>query len=82
MFCAGLTVYSPLKKYGAGPGKRVGVIGVGGLGHFAVLFAKAMGAETWAFTHDPSKIRDIQQMGADHVVNTSDKVNRTASAQR
>ena len=40
MLCGGITVYSPLKHFGAGPGKRVGVVGLGGLGHFAVLFAK------------------------------------------
>ncbi|KAH9944734.1 chaperonin 10-like protein [Amylocystis lapponica] len=73
MFCAGLTVYSPLKTYGMGPGKKVGVIGIGGLGHFAVLFGKAMGAEVYAFTHDKSKLDDIKKMGADHIVYTGDK---------
>ncbi|KAI0949633.1 hypothetical protein AcW1_009182 [Taiwanofungus camphoratus] len=73
MLCAGLTVYSPLKTYGAGPGKKVGIIGIGGLGHYALLWAKAMGAEVYAFTHDSSKIEDIKKMGADHIVNTSKK---------
>ncbi|PCH43599.1 GroES-like protein [Wolfiporia cocos MD-104 SS10] len=73
MMCAGLTVYSPLRTYGAGPGKKVGVIGIGGLGHYAVLWAKAMGAEVYAFTHDSSKMEDIKKMGADHVVNTGEK---------
>ncbi|KAI0666670.1 GroES-like protein [Trametes maxima] len=70
MMCAGLTVYSPLKTHGAGPGKKVGIMGIGGLGHYAVLWAKAMGAEVFAFTHDESKVEDIKKMGADHVVNT------------
>ena len=67
-------MYSPLKTYGAGPGKRVGVIGIGGLGHYAVLWAKAMGAEVYAFTHDESKMPDIEKMGADVIVNTNKKV--------
>ncbi|KAI0373526.1 GroES-like protein [Pilatotrama ljubarskyi] len=73
MLCAGLTVFSPLKTHGAGPGKKVGVIGIGGLGHYALLFAKALGAEVFAFTHDTSKFGDIKKMGADHIVNTSEK---------
>ena len=74
MFCAGLTVYSPLRVNGCGPGKKVGVVGIGGLGHYAVLFAKAMGAEVFAFTHGTKKVDDIKKMGADHVVVTSEKV--------
>ena len=74
MMCAGLTVYSPLKTHGAGPGKKVGIMGIGGLGHYAVLWAKAMGAEVYAFTHDESKVEDIKKMGADHVINTGKKV--------
>ncbi|KAH9947617.1 GroES-like protein [Amylocystis lapponica] len=73
MLCAGLTVFSPLKTYGAGPGKKVGIVGIGGLGHYAVLFAKAMGAEVYAFTHDQSKVDDIKKMGADHVIDTAKK---------
>lgn len=70
MLCAGLTVFSPLKRHGCGTGKKVGVIGIGGLGHYAVLFAKAMGAEVYAFTHSTRKVDDIKKMGADHVVVT------------
>ncbi|EIW62534.1 GroES-like protein [Trametes versicolor FP-101664 SS1] len=73
MLCAGLTVYSPLKTNGAGPGKTVGIIGIGGLGHYAVLFAKALGADVYAFTHDATKVKDIKQMGAHHVINTSEQ---------
>ncbi|EMD37733.1 hypothetical protein CERSUDRAFT_105645 [Gelatoporia subvermispora B] len=73
MMCAGLTVYSPLKTWGAGPGKKVGIMGIGGLGHYAVMWAKAMGAEVYAFTHDPSKIGDCQKLGADHVIDMTEK---------
>ncbi|CCM04509.1 uncharacterized protein FIBRA_06690 [Fibroporia radiculosa] len=72
MLCAGLTVFSPLLRNDAGPGKKVGVIGIGGLGHYAVLFAKALGAEVYAFTHSPSKLDDAKKMGADHVISTHD----------
>lgn len=74
MLCAGLTVYSPLKTHGCGPGKKVGVVGIGGLGHYAVLWAKAMGAEVYAFTLEPEKIDDVKQMGADHVIDVRKKV--------
>ncbi|KAI0373523.1 GroES-like protein [Pilatotrama ljubarskyi] len=73
MMCAGLTVYSPLRTHGAGPGKKVGIMGIGGLGHYAILWAKAMGAEVYAFTHDKSKMEDIKKMGADHVIDTTRK---------
>lgn len=50
MLCAGLTAYSPLVRNGCGPGKKVGIVGLGGIGHFGVMFAKALGAETWAIS--------------------------------
>lgn len=68
--CAGVTVYSPLKRNGCGPGKKVGIIGIGGLGHLAVQFAKAMGAEVTAFTHQDDKVEDVKKMGASEVVVT------------
>ena len=70
MLCGGLTVYSPLVRNGAGPGKKVGIVGIGGLGHYAVLFAKALGAEVYAFTHSKNKEDDIKKMGADRIVLT------------
>lgn len=70
MLCGGLTVYSPLKRNGCGPGKKVGIVGIGGLGHYAVLFAKAMGATVYAFTHSARKTPDILALGADEVVDT------------
>ena len=79
MMCAGLTVYSPLKTHGCGPGKKVGIMGIGGLGHYAVMWAKAMGAEVYAFTHDKTKVDDIKKMGADHIVNTETHVSAPLS---
>ncbi|EKM52138.1 uncharacterized protein PHACADRAFT_151139 [Phanerochaete carnosa HHB-10118-sp] len=73
MLCGGLTVFSPLRTNGAGPGKKVGIIGIGGLGHFAILFAKGLGAEVYAFTHTKDKMQDAKELGADHVIDTTQK---------
>ncbi|KAF8200233.1 NADPH-dependent alcohol dehydrogenase [Pholiota molesta] len=70
MLCAGLTVFSPLVRNGAGPGKLVGVVGIGGLGHFAIQFAKALGAEVVSFSHSPDKENDARELGASHFVIT------------
>jgi uncharacterized zinc-type alcohol dehydrogenase-like protein len=72
LLCAGVTVYSPLRHWGAGPGKRVGVVGLGGLGHLGVKLARAMGATTVLFTTSPSKIADGGRLGADQVVLSTD----------
>ena len=74
MLCGGITVYAPLKKYGAGPGVKVGVIGLGGLGHFAILFAKALGCETVVAIsrRRNDKVNDAMAMGATHFIATSD----------
>lgn len=72
LLCAGITVYSPLKHWGSGPGKRVGVLGIGGLGHLAIKIAKAMGAEVIVFTTSPSKIEDAKRLGADEAVLSTD----------
>lgn len=75
MLCAGITTYAPLKAHGCGPGKRVGVIGVGGLGHFALLFAKALGADqVVAISRGSSKKEDALKLGADHYISTQDQV--------
>ena len=74
MMCGGITVFHPLRANGCGPGKKVGVIGVGGVGHYAVLFAKAMGAEVYAFTRGTAKADDARRMGADHVIDTTTEV--------
>lgn len=73
MLCAGITVYSPLKRFGAGPGKKVGIVGIGGLGHYGVLFAKALGAETWAISRSRAKEADALKMGADGFIATQEK---------
>ncbi|KAI6778879.1 alcohol dehydrogenase-like protein [Emericellopsis cladophorae] len=73
MLCAGITVFSPLKRFGAGPGKKVGIVGVGGLGHYAVIFAKALGAETWAISRSRSKEADARKMGADGFIATQEE---------
>ena len=73
MLCAGVTVYSPLKQNGCGPGKRVGVVGVGGLGHFALLFAKALGAdEVVGISRKAEKMEDSLKLGADRYIATDD----------
>lgn len=70
LLCAGITLYSPLRHWKAGAGKKVGVIGLGGLGHMGVKFAHAMGADVTVFSHTPSKEADAKAMGADHFVST------------
>jgi len=72
LLCAGITTYSPLRHWKAGPGVRVGVVGLGGLGHMAVKLAHAMGAHVTLFTTSPGKRDDAMRMGADDVVVTTD----------
>lgn len=71
-FCAGVTTYAPLKRYGVKKGDKVGVIGIGGLGHFAVQWAKAMGAEVVALSSSNRKYDDSKALGCDDYVITSD----------
>lgn len=68
LLCAGITTYSPLKHWQVGAGDKVGVVGLGGLGHMAVKFARAMGAYVVLFTTSPSKIEDAKRLGAHEVV--------------
>jgi alcohol dehydrogenase (NADP+) len=72
ILCAGITVYSPLKHWKAGPGKNVGIIGLGGLGHMAIKIAKAMGAYVTVFTTSQAKAQDAERLGADKVVLSTD----------
>ena len=72
LLCAGITLYSPLKTWGAKAGMKVGIMGLGGLGHMGVKFAHAMGAEVTVFSHSPAKESDAIAMGADHFVVTKD----------
>jgi len=68
LLCAGITTYSPLRHWGAGPGKTVGIVGIGGLGHMGIKLARAMGAHVVAFTTSESKRKDAQALGAHEVV--------------
>lgn len=68
LLCAGITTYSPMRHWNIGPGKKVGVVGLGGLGHMAVKFADAFGAEVVVFTTSPEKKEDAMRLGADEVV--------------
>ena len=72
LLCAGITVYSPLKHWQSGPGKMVGILGIGGLGHVAIKIAKAMGAHVVVFTTSPSKVEDAKRLGADEAVLSTD----------
>ena len=72
LLCAGVTTYSPLRRWRVGPGQRVGVVGLGGLGHMAVKLARAMGAEVVLFTTSPEKVADGLAMGAHEVVVSKD----------
>lgn len=72
LLCAGITTYSPLKHWKVGPGKKVGVVGIGGLGHMAVKIAKAMGAHVVVITTSVSKTEDAKRLGADEVLLSTD----------
>jgi uncharacterized zinc-type alcohol dehydrogenase-like protein len=73
LLCAGITLYSPLKHWGAGPGKQVAIIGMGGLGHMGVKIAHALGAEVTVLSQTLSKESDGKKLGADHFYATSDE---------
>ncbi len=72
LLCAGITSYSPMKKWNVGKGMRVGVVGLGGLGHMGVKFAAALGAETILFTTSQSKVADGKRLGAHDVIISKD----------
>ena len=72
LLCAGITTYSPLHHWGVGPGSKVGVVGLGGLGHMAVKIAHALGAHVTVFTSSPAKRPDALRLGADNVIISSD----------
>jgi alcohol dehydrogenase (NADP+) len=73
LLCAGITTYSPMRHLKIGKGKKVGVIGLGGLGHMAVKFGQAFGAHTVSFTTSPGKVKDGKFLGADEVVLSKDE---------
>ena len=70
LLCAGITTYSPLRHYKVGPGQKVGIVGLGGLGHMGVKLAKAFGAHVVVFTTSPNKTQDALRLGAHEVVNS------------
>ena len=73
LLCAGITTYSPLKHWDVGPGKKVGIVGLGGLGHMGLKFSHAFGAQTVLFTTSASKIEDAKRLGADEVILTREE---------
>lgn len=75
LLCAGITTYSPLKRFNVREGQKVGVVGLGGLGHMAIKFAVSMGAEVTVFSTSPSKEEDARKLGAHHFVVTKDPKN-------
>jgi alcohol dehydrogenase (NADP+) len=72
LLCAGITTYSPLRHWKVGPGQKVGIVGLGGLGHMGVKFARAFGAHVVLFTTSPNKVEDALRLGADEVVISKD----------
>ncbi|WP_437919871.1 NAD(P)-dependent alcohol dehydrogenase [Sphingobacterium sp. LRF_L2] len=80
LLCAGITTYSPLKHWNVGPGKRVGIVGIGGLGHMGVKLAKAMGAHVVVITTSASKVEDARRLGADEIILSTDEIQMQANA--
>ena len=80
LLCAGITLYSPLRRWNAGPGKKVGIVGIGGLGHMGIKLARAMGAHVAAFTTSESKRTDALILGAHEVVLSRDAADMAAHA--
>ncbi|MEA5105076.1 NAD(P)-dependent alcohol dehydrogenase [Pantoea sp. S18] len=81
LLCAGITVYSPLRTWNVGPGSRVGVVGIGGLGHLAVRLAAGLGAEVTVITRSAAKADEAHQLGAEHVLlSTSDEAMQQAAS--
>jgi uncharacterized zinc-type alcohol dehydrogenase-like protein len=81
LLCAGITTYSPLRHWGAGPGKKVGIVGIGGLGHMGVKLAHAMGAHVVAFTTSPDKREAAKALGANEVIVSRNAEEMAAHAQ-
>ncbi len=82
ILCAGITTYSPLKHHGVGPGHKIGILGMGGLGHMAIKLAKALGAEVTLFTRSQAKADEARRQGADHVIVSTDAEQMRAAAGR
>jgi len=82
LLCAGITTYSPLKQFGVGEGHRVGVVGMGGLGHMGVKFARALGAHVTLFTRSAAKVEEARKQGAHEVIVSTDEANMEGVAGR
>jgi len=82
LLCAGITTWSPLRNWKVGPGSKVAVVGLGGLGHMAIKLAKALGAEVTLFTRSPGKEDDARRLGATHIVLSADEAQMAAVAGR
>ncbi len=82
LLCAGITTYSPLRHWGVKKGDKVGVVGLGGLGHMAVKLAASFGAEVTMLSHSPSKQKDAERLGAQHFLLTSDETKVAEAAGR
>ena len=80
LLCAGITTYSPLRHWKVGPGQKVGIVGLGGLGHMGVKFARAFGAHVVLFTTSPGKAEDAKRLGAHEVVISKDAAQMAAHA--
>lgn len=80
LLCAGVTTWSPLKHWNVGPGQKVGIVGIGGLGHMGVKLAKALGAYVVVITTSPSKVDDAKRLGADEVILSSNEEQMKANA--
>jgi uncharacterized zinc-type alcohol dehydrogenase-like protein len=80
LLCAGITTWSPLRHWKVGPGQKVGIVGIGGLGHMGIKLARALGAHVVAFTTSPDKRQDAVALGADEVVVSRDKAEMVAHA--
>jgi uncharacterized zinc-type alcohol dehydrogenase-like protein len=80
LLCAGITTWSPLRHWKVGPGQKVGIVGIGGLGHMGIKLAKALGAHVVAFTTSPSKRDDAKALGADEVVVSRERSEMKAHA--
>ena len=82
ILCAGITTYSPLKHHGVKAGHKVGILGMGGLGHMGIKLAKALGAEVTLFTRSQAKAEEARRQGADHVIVSTDAEQMRAAAGR
>lgn len=79
LLCAGITTWSPLRHWQVGPGSKVAIVGLGGLGHMGIKLAKALGAEVTLFTRSPGKEADARRLGADHIVLSTDAAQMKAA---